>query len=356
MLQEQDLPSQETLDLAGDNSGFRPSTFHFRLLAWFTQNKRNLPWRETRDPYAIWVSEIMLQQTQVATVIPYYKRWMERFPTALALAEANDQDVLALWQGLGYYRRCRTLLEGARVVAMQGFPVNSEGWQKIKGVGRYTAAAIASIALNEAVPLVDGNVERVFARLTACDSARPELTNKAWAWAEKVLCHTRPGDWNQALMELGATVCTPNNPSCKTCPVQPDCLAHKNGLVSKLPLASQKPRTVKLQHAVWIPIHKGLFGVRQVSEGEWWAGMWEFPRSDLAKQSQHDSIKEMGDIEFLGTVRHAVTHHRIELKVSMVKCLEPTKDLKWMALEALAELPMPSPQRKALALMLRSRM
>ncbi|HEY3780555.1 MAG TPA: A/G-specific adenine glycosylase [Fimbriimonadaceae bacterium] len=353
MLRDREIPTQKAAEEAIQDSGFRHSTFDFQLLSWFDLNKRDLPWRRTQDPYAVWVSEVMLQQTQVATVIPYYNRWMTRFPTVESLAAADEQEVLSLWQGLGYYRRCRMLLEGAKQVFTHGLPTDANGWQKIKGVGRYTAGAIASIALNEPVPVVDGNVERVFARLTACDSGRPELTNKAWGWAQKVLSHERSGDWNQALMELGATVCTASNPSCEKCPIRSNCLAYKRGLVDELPRAKPKAATVKLQHAVWIPMHGSKIGVRQIPQGEWWEGMWEFPRVDKCKSAELAAITGLGNIAALRTIRHSVTHHRIEVEVFTIECQTMSANLKWVTVEELQRLPMPAPQRKAFGLLSR---
>ncbi len=319
------------------------------LLTWYDKNKRDLPWRRTRDPYAIWVSEAMLQQTQVVTVLPYYDRWMSRFPTIGSLANATEQEALSLWQGLGYYRRCRLLLEGARYVAAQGMPSSSESWEKVPGVGRYTACAISSIALGEQVPVVDGNVERVYARLAACYHPKPKLNKKAWDWAASLVPAERPGDFNQALMELGATVCRPANPDCLACPVQSMCQAHAQGRVAELPVRSPKTKTVSLQFHVWIPIFEGLYGLRQIPEGEWWENMWEFPRAS----SECDLGEIVGEGEVLpcGGLRHSVTHHRITLIVSQIECAGKSEALKWVSGEELMQMPLPSPQRKALALM-----
>ena len=313
-------------------------------LAWFDEHRRLLPWRESRDPYAIWVSEIMLQQTQVKTVIPYFERWMAAFPTVHALAEADEQAVLAMWQGLGYYRRCRQLLAGARFVARNGMPTSATAWREVPGVGPYTAGAIASIAFGEPAALVDGNVERVFARLTACPETGPKLNRQAWEWASTVIPPTRPGDWNQALMEIGATVCRPRDADCPACPLRPACLA-ADGDPLAFPTTVPKKSPTLLQHETWIPICGGRLGVRQIPDGQWWEGMWEFPRTT-------DGTKLFPGQETwpLGSFRHTVTVHRITLAVNCVRLKSQSDELKWFGLDELASLPMPAPQRKALGL------
>ena len=212
-------------------------TFQSRLLRWYDAHHRKLPWRavgdgshRTLDPYHVLVSETMLQQTQVATVIPYYQRFLEKFPTFQSLADADTQDVLRLWQGLGYYSRARNLQAAAReVVSRFGgkVPTNLDDLLTLPGVGRYTAGAIASIAHNLRVPILDGNVARVLCRLDAIESdPRDKSTNQhLWFRAEEILPHSRLGDFNSALMELGATVCTPRNPQCLVCPVREHCQA-----------------------------------------------------------------------------------------------------------------------------------
>lgn len=304
------------------------------LLAWYDANKRDLPWRRTSDPYAVWVSEVMLQQTQVATVIPYYDRWMSRFPTLEALASASEADVLSLWQGLGYYRRCRMLLQGARWASEHGTPESASEWIRAPGVGRYTAAAIASISGGEKVAVVDGNVERVFARFTGCELSGPALTRAAWEWAEKQVPPDRPGDWNQAIMELGATVCKPREPLCPSCPLALDCLAFPDGRQASLPVPTAKPETVHLKQAAWVHLWENQYGLEQIPAGEWWEGMWRFPPSSN------------GPGKTIGVIRHSVTHHRIALSVHLVT--QPAGHLQWYSLEELKHLPMPAPQRRAL--------
>lgn len=280
----------------------------------------------------------MLQQTQVATVIPYFVRWIARFPTVSSLAEATEQDVLAMWQGLGYYRRCRMLLEGSKFVAANGMPSTAAAWRDVPGVGRYTAGAIASIASGEVTPLIDGNVERVFARLTGCDFSGSKLAKAAWDWAESLVDPNRPGDHNQALMELGATVCKPLNPSCPSCPLKTQCFAYQNSAQDQLPVKTERRKTVVLNQCVAVHYADGKFGLRQIPEGEWWQGMWEFPRSE-ANDPKPNGLK-------LGVVRHVVTHHKISLEVFLVS--DTNNGLIWYREGELETLPLPAPQRRSL--------
>lgn len=295
----------------------------------------------------------MLQQTQVATALPYWHRWMERFPTVQALAEADEQTVLAAWQGLGYYRRCRLLHEGARTVRQTGLPSNATDWKAVPGIGRYTAGAIASIAFNEVVPVVDGNVERVYARLTGDHASGTSLNRNAWAWAEENICPDRPGDWNQALMELGATVCRPMNPECPTCPLSGSCIAFQCGLESVLPIRSPKTAVVPLKYFVCVPRWRGLFGIRQIPMGRWWEGMWEFP-TEATESADFEDIVGPGIRDVIGRFTHSVTHHRILVQVSNYQCEAQFENLRWVDGDSILDIPLPSLQRKALRLVTES--
>lgn len=323
------------------------------LLRWYRENARDLPWRQTRDPYAIWISEIMCQQTQIDTVLPYYKRWMARFPDVASLAQADEQEVLSLWQGLGYYRRCKLLLQGAKHVFHNGMPATEGEWRKVPGVGPYTAAAIASIAFNEPAAVVDGNVERVFARLTGNRATGPALKREAWAWARRNLFWQSPGEWNQAVMELGAIVCTPRNPKCPCCPVSVVCSARQSWTVDELPVPRRQDKLVHLTHLVWVPWCGDKVGVRQIPSDSWWSGMWEFPRED-ATQGPEEAAQRLADTvqadwsEDLGAFRHSVTHHRIQIHAYLVRTTEESPGLTWLTLPELAQRAMPSPQRKIL--------
>jgi A/G-specific adenine glycosylase len=326
------------------------SNLQLPLLDWYDAHRRDLPWRQTRDPYAIWASEIMAQQTQVATVIPYWEGWLRRFPTVEDLAAADEADVLSMWQGLGYYRRARFFLAGAKWIVARGMPTTAEGWKKVPGVGAYTAGAIASIAFGDPAPLVDGNVERVYARLTDDASENTTLHRNAWEWATQQLYPDRPGDWNQALMELGATVCIPRMPLCGQCPLADQCVALSRNTHFLRPTPTKRPDTIALKQAVWVPLIGDRYGMRQIPAGEWWEGMWEFPRVGLSDEASLEEIAGPGWRQEAGVVRHAVTHHRIELRVSLLRCEEQSSSLRWFSVEELIALPIPTPQRRALAL------
>jgi A/G-specific adenine glycosylase len=294
----------------------------------------------------------MLQQTQVATVLDYYRRWMERFPTVKALAEAGEEDALSLWQGLGYYRRCRLLQTGARQVAAGRMPQTRDELLQVPGIGKYTAAAIASIAFGEAVPLVDGNVERVYARLQADPSVKPTLNKRAWQWAEQALATEHPGEWNQALMELGATVCTPRDPGCEQCPVQAHCSAYQQQAVAEYPKKVAKEKPTRLHHVTVLPLYQGRVGVRVIPKGQWWEGMYEFARSEVAGESE--LLEQLGQpwTQSIGRFTHAVTRYRIRMEVFLARCERQPEGFELKTLEELDNLPLPSPQRKALKLAL----
>lgn len=312
------------------------------LRDWYDRFGRDLPWRRTRDPYAVWVSEVMLQQTQIATALPYYEAWMRRFPNVRALAGASEQDVLSAWQGLGYYRRCRQLLEAAKRVSANGWPTSAAGWRQLPGVGRYTAGAIASICLGEAACVVDGNVERVYARLADDPSSDGALHHNAWDWAERSLDRADPGNWNQALMELGALVCRRDGPDCRVCPVRTWCLAAINGTVGERPARGKPIAHVSETRSIAMQWADGRLAVRPIAPGRWWEGMWEFaPGTD----------QEWA--EDLGAFVLSVTHHRIRYRVLLSCCETRDEESDWRTVGELGELPMPTPQRKALRLALR---
>jgi A/G-specific adenine glycosylase len=263
---------EESQPASGSFSSSEQRQFRENLLAWYYPHRRDLPWRASRDPYRVWLSEIMLQQTRVAAVIEHYREFLRRFPTVEKLAAAREASVLAAWSGLGYYRRARMLHAAAKVIAREHsgkFPASEKGLRALPGIGRYTAAAIASIAFDEPVAVVDGNVERVLQRLAGERLAGEEL----WAAANRLLDARRPGDFNQAMMELGAVVCTPRAPACLTCPVVELC-ATRGELASFGKIAPQKKRQ----------IHYGLdckdgsvFLVQRAKDASLMPGMWELP-------------------------------------------------------------------------------
>jgi A/G-specific adenine glycosylase len=280
------------------------------LLRWYGAHHRDLPWRggpqlpfgncgDARDPYPIWVSEIMLQQTRVAAVLDHYAHFMKRFPTVQALAAAREQSVLALWSGLGYYHRARRLHQAAKVIVRERngeLPRTAEEWQDLPGIGRYSAAAIASIAFGEPVAVVDGNVERVLQRLFG----QAEGRESAWQQAESLLDHARPGDFNQAMMELGATVCTPRTPQCLVCPVYDWCRSRGSD--------ARKPQpTRKRQHLHYALAQKGdsVLLVQRPGDASLMAGMWELPQTSAAKSAN----------QILAKFRHSITDTDYEVSV-----------------------------------------
>ncbi len=262
--------------------------FRNLLLAWYDRHARDLPWRQSRDPYRVWVSEIMLQQTRVAAVIAHYHEFLRRFPTVQKLARAREASVLAAWSGLGYYRRARMLHAAAKVVLRERggkVPETPEGLQGLPGVGRYTAAAIASIAFGECVAVVDGNVERVLQRLSGRRMAREEF----WICAEELLDRERPGDFNQAMMELGGLVCMPRTPACLTCPVVDLCATR-----GELAGAGKAPRQKKREMHYALDFRSNgregtVFLIRRARDARLMAGMWELPeveRSAIGARKQ----------------------------------------------------------------------
>ena len=300
------------------------ATLQEKLLTWYEACRRDLPWRRTRDPYAIWVSEIMLQQTRVETVIPYYERFLTRFPTALALAEAPPDEVLAQWSGLGYYRRARLLLEGARVVAGNGgvVPSDREGLLEVPGIGRYTAGAIASIAFGEPVGLVDGNVARVLARVFAIDEdMRKRGMRTAELVADAIVAKCDPGAWNQALMELGATICTPRSPSCERCPIAASCRALRENRVAQLPFLSEKKAPVarRVQAIVATRGHarSGAVLLARRRPDLLFGGLWEPPSVEGSAKMRRALAAwlPVGKLVRAGAVEHVLSHRKLTIDV-----------------------------------------
>ncbi len=271
--------------------------FHRDLLAWYDRQKRDLPWRINRDPYRVWVSEIMLQQTRVETVKPYYEHFMQKFPTVEALADAPEEEVLKAWEGLGYYSRARNLQAAAREVkAVYGgkVPDTREDISRLKGIGPYTAGAILSIAYDRPEPAVDGNVMRVFSRLLLMedDIAKPATRVKMEHLVRQTIPADRPGDFNQALMELGALICVPRNPHCLTCPVFDYCLARKEGVQELLPVKgkAKPPRPIDLLVAV---VRQGdTYLINKRPDEGLLAGLWEFPMVETDGRADETHVLE----------------------------------------------------------------
>ena len=342
------------------------------LLEWFAASARDLPWRRTNDPYAIWVSEIMLQQTQVKTVIPYWGRWMEAFPTAKALAEAPLDRVLKLWEGLGYYARARNLHRAAQIAAAfpNGFPSTFDEILALPGVGRYTAGAIFSIAFNQPAPILDGNVARVLSRLFALSgNPRAGKTNeRLWELAEALVQTAARlpeqgrncSGVNQALMELGALVCAPAQPKCLICPVRQFCAAHQKGLAHLFPEAAPRPRTIARFFRAAVLQRENEVWVRQRPEGVVNAGLWEFPNLEMLGDGSIRWIEgcvgmNPGEGEKLCEILHTITRYRITLEVFRFE-VSPRQTFQaqpgtWVAITELDNFAFPSAHKKIVRLL-----
>jgi A/G-specific adenine glycosylase len=332
------------------------------LLNWYRVNKRSLPWRDRQpvDPYAVWVSEIMLQQTRVEAVIPYYEKWMRLFPTIRALADASEQDVLNAWEGLGYYSRARNLHNAARIVAEQyrgELPRDLDELGSLPGIGRYTLGAIASIAFGMDVPALDGNIKRVYSRIFDLSEPvdTPQGEKLLWELAEKQLPKGQAGDYNQALMDLGATICIPKNPRCLICPLMKICQARQNGTQNLRPVKSPKKAVPHHTHAAGVMLRDGsVLLARRPSEGLL-GGMWEFPNGRVSGDpleglaqalktgySLRLRVKRRNVRDPLAVVQHGYTHFTVSEYVYRCELAsEPqAENFRWVLLEDLDEYPM----------------
>ena len=347
--------------------------FRRRLLDWFRRSRRDLPWRRTRDPYRIWLSEIMLQQTRVAAVLPYYRRFLRRFPTLRALAGARTEQVLRLWAGLGYYSRARNLHRAAKQVLAEHdgrFPRKLGAALELPGIGRYTAAAVLSIAYGAPHAVLDGNVARVLARLEAMpgDPRASRRWRHLQSLAQELLAPRAPGDWNQAMMELGATVCTPRAPRCDACPVSRWCRAYQMGIAEKLPLARSKRAPVRVRIAAAVLLDRsGRTLVVQDSAGDdgaLFSRMWQFPAVRVSRHAEKElagllhalfgrawPTKEADGLVPLPPARHSVTFREVTLSPFLVR-VERLPDIAGARTPLLAQLdrlPVSSATRKIAA-------
>ena len=348
-----------------------------RLLTWFAANARDLPWRRTRDPYAIWVSEIMLQQTQVKTVIPYWERWMRELPTIQSLAKAKPQKLHKLWEGLGYYTRVRNMQKAAQQVCVQHgskFPKQFEDIFALPGIGRYTAGAIASIAFNQPAPILDGNVIRVLTRLHGIgdDPQEKETNARLWQLAEELVSRagrlqsrtrTRDEDdfacsrLNQSLMELGAVICTPRSPNCAACPVARHCVAFREGRVGELPRPKQRTAVTARRFVAFVVERQSRFLVRQRGAGVVNAHLWEFPnwegdaRSSASGLARKHLGTNAGRLEEFCQVKHSITRYRITTEAYRLHLEERNEDWAnlpgvWRTQAQLRKLPFTSAHRR----------
>jgi len=304
----------------------RPQKFQKLILDWFDKHgRKHLPWQQNKTPYRVWISEIMLQQTQVTTVIPYYETFMRKFPSLSSLAKANEDEVLHLWAGLGYYSRARNLHRAAKMVLQEfkgKFPDNSEDLQKLPGIGQSTAGAILSIAFNQQAAILDGNVKRVLARFHGITQPVSEKNaeNELWKYAEQYMPATRAADYTQAMMDLGATLCIRGNPECHTCPLVKYCVAHQQGIAHLLP-AKKTSRMLPERSATFLILQKnGDILLRKRPPMGIWGGLWSFPEMtgepDLktiqayCRQYLHITIKHF---EALTPFRHTFSHYHLHI-------------------------------------------
>lgn len=346
------------------------------LLAWYRAERRDLPWRRTRDPYAIWVSETMLQQTRVEAVIPYYERFLARFPSVGALASADLDDVLSQWAGLGYYSRARNLKRAAEQIVAEHagrLPDDDAALQRLPGIGRYTAGALASIAFDRPAPVVDGNVARVLARIGGIREPIETTPVKARLWEEaaRLAACDAPGDLNQALMELGARVCIPAAPRCDTCPVSKWCDAREAGDAAALPMRMRK-REPKQVHAIAVWTERGgkLLAVQRPARGLL-GGLWELPGGEIEARPrgvdlvvrvlQERTRLAVRDVVRTGVFDYAFTHR--QLRLTVYRCtaaagrvrLEGWERHRWVTPEAFASLPLGTVSKRALEVAQRGR-
>ena len=317
-----------------------------QLLSWYRRGHRDLPWRRSTDPYHIWVSEIMLQQTRAQAVIPYYQRFLERFPTVEALAEAPEQDVLAMWAGLGYYSRARNLRRAAQqAVAAGGFPRDYEAIRALPGIGDYTAAAVASIAFELPHAVVDGNVLRVVARVEndAADIGSQRTRERFRQIAQGWMGRSAPGAFNQALMELGATICVPSNPRCSECPISGECKALQAGTVAQLPVKLRRTVPVAIEEVILLVCRDEKVLLRQrEGDARRMAGFWDLPSPAHLPGARPGTS--------LGHFKHTITHHHYTFEVRIAAARPQGVEFRWFTAGELNAIPLSTTARKALKL------
>ncbi|MFO0808311.1 MAG: A/G-specific adenine glycosylase [Gemmataceae bacterium] len=346
------------------------STLRRKLLNWFDRNQRDLPWRRDRDAYRIWVSEVMLQQTTVAAVVPYFERFLTAFPTVTDLAAADEQEVLKLWAGLGYYRRARHLHRAAKTLVQHyngALPNDPEVWTALPGVGRYILGAVLSQAFDRRLPIVEANSLRVLCRLFGYRGDPRSGEGQRWLWttASELLPRKRVGDFNQALMELGALVCTPTTPECGLCPLATACISKRDGLHSIVPQRAERPAIVAVEEVAVVVYRRGkVLLAQRPADASRWASFWEFPHTELRDDEPHASAVErllasIGLTADVGgevlTVKHGVTRFAIRLVAVDSQWRAGSFESQfyargeWIAPSALSDYPIASAQRKLAA-------
>ena len=344
------------------------------LLAWYRKQGRILPWRQTQDPYAIWISEIMLQQTQVKTVLPYYQKWLKQFPTVQDLAAADQQTVLKAWEGLGYYARARNLHKAAQEICDRfngQLPSSADDLETLPGIGRTTAGGIASSAFNTAAPILDGNVKRVLARIIGLKKPSNRALKSLWLTSENLLSRDNPRDFNQAFMDLGATVCIPKQPDCEHCPWVKLCFAYQNQLQHQLPMTeSRAPIPLKQIGVAVIWNDQGEILIDRRPADGLLGGLWEFPGGKIEAEEtpeaciQREILEEIGIQISVGdhliTVDHAYTHFKVRLIVHHCQYVsgEPQTlacdEIRWVIPDALSEFPFPKANKQIIEAILKA--
>ncbi len=325
------------------------------LLKWYARHRRVMPWRDHPDPYAVWVSEVMLQQTRVETVIPYFEKWMKLFPDVISLAKAKEQDVLNAWEGLGYYTRARNLHKAAKIIASDfngELPRDLQALRQLPGIGRYTVGMIASIAFKMDEPTLDGNLRRVFARLYDVKEYADSPTGETilWGYAARNLPKGKAGDYNQALMDLGATVCLPKNPRCLLCPLMTLCKARENGTQELRPVMKPKKQVPQYIHAAAVIAQRGRVLLSQRPVDGLLGGMWEFPNARVGENPAGELEKTLWSATKIRVkieaeliiVNHAYSHFKVRVHAFRCRAVDipKKKNLKWVKLGELENFPM----------------
>ena len=346
--------------------------FQKKLLAWFESHRRDLPWRRTYNPYHIWISEIMLQQTQMDRVVDYFNRWVKRFPDIYDLAQASEEEIFKLWEGLGYYARARNILKAADILVNQfsgNLPADHQALLNLPGIGKYTAGAIMSLAFNKEYPIVDANIERLFSRIFNIDTPVKDKENKRFIWqkAKELIPRGEARHFNQALMELGALVCTPRNPLCSMCPVQKHCEAFQLGVVAERPISNRSNNFIPIEMVTGILIHKGKIFIQKRLENDVWGNLWEFPggrlkpgenpEEALCREYLEETEFRIGNLEKIMVVKHGYTRYRVTLHCYYCKLLNgratpvlhAAQESRWVMPSELNKFAFPAGHRKLIA-------
>lgn len=349
------------------------TSFQETLLSWFHKNHRDLPWRKTYDPYHIWISEIMLQQTQMERAISYFERWIEKLPDIKSVANSSEEKILKLWEGLGYYSRARNIFKTAKILVQEHngtLPAAHKSLLNLPGIGKYTAGAIMSLAFNQEYPIVDANIKRVFARFFNIDTPvkTKENINFIWDKEKKLIPKRKARFFNQALMELGALICLPKNPKCRSCPVSKKCMAHRLDVVDERPIPGKAKNFVYIDMVTGILTHKGKIFIQKRNKNDVWAGLWEFPggklkvnetpQQALQREYFEETEFKITDLKKITIVKHGYTKYRVtlhcfycSLKNGQSKpTLHAAQEYRWVTHKELINYAFPAGHRKLIDL------